>query len=625
MRFHNSLTRAKEDFAPIDPAHVRMYVCGPTVYDLAHLGNARPAIVFDVLFRLLRRHFPRVTYVRNITDVDDKINARARESGEPIEAITARTTADYHRDMAALGCLPPTHGAARHGVHRAHDRADRAPGRARPRLRRRRPRAVLRAVLPGLRRVLRPRPGGAARRRAGGRGAVQARPRRLRALEALAARRARPGTARGAPAARAGTSSAPPWRGRRWARCSTSTAAATTWSSRTTRTRWRRAAAPSARRAWRMSGCTTACCAWTARRCRSRSATSPPCATSSSSAPGPARRSGCWRCARTTASRWTSPPTRWRRPRRSSTTPTPCWRARRAAAGEREAARAEMVDWAPEPLLDDLNTPLALARLRDLRTLENVASVGGSATAVLRRIGRDWPLAPGLAAAAFREAAELLGLWTSDPGLWLRGDAGADAERIEAAIAARAAARKARDFASRPHPRPARGRGHRAGGRAAGHHLAARMTGRNGGADLAPPPGELPDRRAGPAAARGQHRRRRARHGEWRPVPPPARGAARRLAAGPRLAHRLRRRPHPRSRRRVPRPAGGARRLPPRLRHLPAAAPRRQAAPHRARRRRGPARRQRAGACAPRCCSGRSAPGSTTTTSPAPTRWCATR
>ena len=104
-----------------------------------------------------------------------------------------------------------------------------------------------------------------------------------------------------------------------------------------------------------------------------------------------------------------------------------------------------MVEWASEPMLDDLNTPLSLARLRDLRTLENVASVGGSATSVLRRIGRDWPLAPGLAAAAFREAAELLGLWTSDPESWLRGDA--DAERIEAAIAARAAARKARDFA----------------------------------------------------------------------------------------------------------------------------------------------------------------------------------
>jgi len=119
--------------------------------------------------------------------------------------------------------------------------------------------------------------------------------------------------------------------------------------------------------------------------------------------------------------------------------------ARAPAPTEAEATRAEMVEWALEPLLDDLNTPLALARLRDLRTLENVASVGGSATSVLRRIGRDWPLAPGLAAAAFREAAESLGLWTSDPGVWLRGDG--NAERIEAAIAARVAARKGRDFA----------------------------------------------------------------------------------------------------------------------------------------------------------------------------------
>ena len=108
LLLHNSLTRAKAPFAPIDPAHVRMYVCGPTVYDLAHIGNARPVIVFDVLFRLLRRVYPRVTYVRNITDVDDKINARAQASGEPIEVITARTAADYAADMAAVGALPPT-------------------------------------------------------------------------------------------------------------------------------------------------------------------------------------------------------------------------------------------------------------------------------------------------------------------------------------------------------------------------------------------------------------------------------------------------------------------------------------------------------------------------------------
>ena len=83
LHLHNSLTRRREAFRPADPGHVRMYVCGPTVYDLAHLGNARPVVVFDVLARLLRHLYPRVTYVRNITDVDDNINARAAESGEP--------------------------------------------------------------------------------------------------------------------------------------------------------------------------------------------------------------------------------------------------------------------------------------------------------------------------------------------------------------------------------------------------------------------------------------------------------------------------------------------------------------------------------------------------------------
>ena len=103
----NTLTRKKERFAPLDPGHVRMYVCGPTVYDFAHIGNARPVVVFDVLARLLRRLYPKVTYVRNITDVDDKINARALESGRPIADITAETAAQFHADMAALGALPP--------------------------------------------------------------------------------------------------------------------------------------------------------------------------------------------------------------------------------------------------------------------------------------------------------------------------------------------------------------------------------------------------------------------------------------------------------------------------------------------------------------------------------------
>ncbi|MCC6717207.1 MAG: cysteine--tRNA ligase [Acetobacteraceae bacterium] len=107
LRLHNSLTRARETFTPLDPGHVRLYVCGPTVYDRPHVGNARPVVVYDVLVRLLRRLYPRVTYVRNITDVDDKINARAAESGVPIAEITARTTAEYHADMARLGALPP--------------------------------------------------------------------------------------------------------------------------------------------------------------------------------------------------------------------------------------------------------------------------------------------------------------------------------------------------------------------------------------------------------------------------------------------------------------------------------------------------------------------------------------
>ncbi len=110
LKLYNTLTRTKEVFRPLDPAHVRMYVCGPTVYDFAHIGNARPVIVFDVLFRLLRNLYgaDHVKYVRNVTDVDDKINARAAERGISIRELTEETYKNFKDDVAALGCLPPT-------------------------------------------------------------------------------------------------------------------------------------------------------------------------------------------------------------------------------------------------------------------------------------------------------------------------------------------------------------------------------------------------------------------------------------------------------------------------------------------------------------------------------------
>src|SRR5258708_12204530 len=123
LKLDDTLTRQKRDFVPLDwelglpeaERRVRMYVCGPTVYDFAHIGNARPVIVFDVLFRLLRHLYgaDRVTYVRNITDVDDKINARAAEEypdlplNEAIRKATEKTDRQFHHDLAPLRCLPP--------------------------------------------------------------------------------------------------------------------------------------------------------------------------------------------------------------------------------------------------------------------------------------------------------------------------------------------------------------------------------------------------------------------------------------------------------------------------------------------------------------------------------------
>jgi cysteinyl-tRNA synthetase len=110
LRLYNTLTRRKEDFAPLDPANIRLYACGPTVYDHLHIGNGRMLIVFDVLYRLLCHLYGKgqVTYVRNITDVDDKINARAAECGIDIRVLTNEMMAIFHEDAKALGCLPPT-------------------------------------------------------------------------------------------------------------------------------------------------------------------------------------------------------------------------------------------------------------------------------------------------------------------------------------------------------------------------------------------------------------------------------------------------------------------------------------------------------------------------------------
>jgi cysteinyl-tRNA synthetase len=180
---HNSLTRRKEQFEPLDPQHVRMYVCGATVYDLVHVGNARPEVVYDVLARLLRRLYPRVTYVRNITDVEDKINARAHELGEPISALTARTIADYHADLAMLGSHPPDiEPRATEHIGEMIVMIERliASGHAY---------AAEGHVLFAVKRV--------AGRGAGGRGAVQARPRGLRAVEAVRSGPARLGLAVG--------------------------------------------------------------------------------------------------------------------------------------------------------------------------------------------------------------------------------------------------------------------------------------------------------------------------------------------------------------------------------------------------------------------------------------------
>lgn len=115
IRLYNTLTRKKEDFHPLDPERVTLYACGPTVYNYAHIGNARPAVIFELLQRVLQRRYPNVVYARNITDVDDKINQSAADENVPIEVISERYTKAYLEDMGALGVRPPT--LAPHATH----------------------------------------------------------------------------------------------------------------------------------------------------------------------------------------------------------------------------------------------------------------------------------------------------------------------------------------------------------------------------------------------------------------------------------------------------------------------------------------------------------------------------
>jgi cysteinyl-tRNA synthetase len=471
MRFHNSLTRFKEDFAPIDPAHVRMYVCGPTVYDLAHLGNARPAIVFDVLFRLLQRRFPRVTYVRNITDVDDKINARAQESGESIEAITARTTADYHRDMAALGCLPPTSE----------------------------PRATA-SIAPMIELIGRLVERGHAYAAEGHvlfsvssfpeYGRFSGRDRE----ELLAGARIDVAPYKRDPGDFVLWKPSPP--------------GVPAWDSP-----W-----GPGRPGWHIE---CSAMAWQAlgevfdihggghdlvfphhenEIAQSRCAFGTPRMANLWLHNGMLRVDGekmskslgNFSTVRDILERgpWAGEAfrllvlrTHYRQPvdftadglkeAKAELDSGYAMLQAAPAAPDVPGVGAEMVAWALEPLCDDLNTPLTISRLRDLRTLENVANKGGSASAVLRRVGHSWPIVPGLAAEAFREASfKALGLFGDDPTAWLQGrpppaygsatgaapvpsgsatatvgsDVLTDAQ-IEAAKEARAAARKVRDFA----------------------------------------------------------------------------------------------------------------------------------------------------------------------------------
>ena len=300
MQLYNSLSGRKEMFTPADPGRPTMYVCGPTVYNHPHIGNARPAVVFDVLFRLLQRRYGDVVYVRNVTDIDDRIMAAAEAEGVATEVIAERYAAAYHEDMAALNVLAPTIETYATGhvpemiamILRllAGGHAYEAEGH------------VLFHVpsFPALRRAVAALARGDDRGRSRGGRAVQARSAPTSCCGSRPSPSSPAGTAPGGAAAPAGTSNARPWSRRISAPPSTFTAAGSISSFRITRTRSPRVSAPTTERRSPASGCTMVFSTSSARRCRSRSATSCWCAICC--ARRPARRSVTPCCPRTTAS-----------------------------------------------------------------------------------------------------------------------------------------------------------------------------------------------------------------------------------------------------------------------------------------------------------------------------------
>jgi cysteinyl-tRNA synthetase len=445
LALYNSATRRKELFQPLDHSHVRLYVCGPTVYDRAHLGNARPVVVFDVLVRLLRRLYPRVTYVRNITDIDDKIITAARDHGETIEAVTERTTRWFHEDMAALGALPPdieprateTIAEMITLIERliANGHAYVAEGH------------VLFDV-PSF-----PKYGTLSNRsveemEAGAR--VEVAPYKKAAADFVLWKPSRDDQP-GWPS---------PWgRGRPgWhIECSAMSfkhigpdfdihggGLDLIFPHHENEVAQSVCAFPGSgfARLWMHNGMLLV------NGEKMSKSLGNFLTVQDILSEGP------WAGE---AFRLVLLKTHYRMPIDYSRARlldakaelddfyTPLFAA--AGEGERQTQDVdELVAWALEPLHDDLNTPLALSRLHDLRTLANIDAAGGSATAVLARMDRKRDLVPGEAVTALRRAAAVLGLLGADPRAW-RQDGAGDAAAIEAAIEARLAARRARNFA----------------------------------------------------------------------------------------------------------------------------------------------------------------------------------